>query len=56
MLATAGKLADQIGDRPLTGTIKGRLGTILFVLGDNEQRLAGFGCSLVLQRAKLDFL
>jgi len=39
ILATAGKLADQIGDRPLTGTIKGRLGTILFVLGDNEQAL-----------------
>jgi tetratricopeptide (TPR) repeat protein len=39
MLTQAGRLAAQIDDGMLTATIKGRLSTVLFVLGENEQAL-----------------
>ncbi|WP_447600749.1 CHAT domain-containing protein [Nitrospira sp. Nam80] len=39
MLTQAGRLAAQIDDGMLTATIKGRLSTVLFALGENEQAL-----------------
>lgn len=39
ILSAAGTLAERIEDRLLVATVKGRLGTVLFALGDNELAL-----------------
>lgn len=50
MLTEAGNRAAQIGDRLLTATVKGRLGTVLLALGENEQALQTTDQGLALAR------
>jgi CHAT domain-containing protein len=50
VLTGAGNRANQIGDRFLSAIVKGRLGVVLFVLGENEEALKATEQALALAR------